>query len=66
MPRDTVRLDRDAVVAPVDRPAFGIVCDQNDAASRGERDLVRCERGDVKFWEGDVGSWEGEKGVNNG
>ena len=64
-PRVTVRLDRDTVVAPDDHPAFGIVR-ENDAESRGERDLVRCRRGAIKFWEGDVESWEGEKGVNGG
>jgi len=44
-PRDAVRLDGDAVVAPVDRPAFSVVHDEDDAASRGERDLARREGG---------------------
>ena len=35
--------DGDAVAAPVDRPAFSVVCDEDDAVSRGECDLVRCE-----------------------
>lgn len=58
---DTIWLDRDAVVVPVDHPAFEIVHDQNNAASRGERKFARCKRGDAKFWEDDVGTWEGRR-----
>jgi len=48
-PRDAVRLDGDAVVAPVNRPAFSVVRDEDDAASRGERDLARRERGEERL-----------------
>jgi hypothetical protein len=37
-PRDAVRLDGDAVVAPVDHPAFSVSRDEDNAASRGERE----------------------------
>ena len=48
-PRDAVRLDRDAEVAPVDRPAFRVVRDQHYAARGGERKLVRCEWGEERL-----------------
>ena len=35
--------DGDVVVAPVDHPAFGIVRDEDDVASRGECDLAWCK-----------------------
>jgi len=42
--QDTIRLDRDAVMAPVDHPAFGVVHDEDDAVR--ERNLVWCKRGE--------------------
>jgi len=38
-----VSRDSDAVVAPVDHPAFGIVRDEDDVASQGECDLAWCK-----------------------
>ena len=46
-PRDAIRLDGDAVVAPVDHPAFGVSRDEDNAVSRGER-----ERGLKRFRNG--------------
>ena len=43
VPRDTVRLDGDAEVAPVDGPALRVVRDEHDAARGGKRELVRRE-----------------------
>ena len=39
--RDTIWLDHDAVVVPVGCPAFGVVCDEDDAASQGVHRMTR-------------------------